>query len=202
MSYSEDHYKTISTIAQSLFKDRGSKFIGYLFPTSSEDTFKQQLELIKANEQTARHHCWAFRIGEEEVIERSNDDGEPSHSAGTPILRQLQSSEIVNVGCVVVRYFGGVKLGVPGLIHAYGTAAKFCIDQVSIDVMRIERFISLEFGYEQISFVESTARKLELEIVERNQSLHISYKIAVARSKLQETIHAFEKNHLVRVHPN
>ena len=199
MKLSEDQYYNIDDVATGLFKDRGSKFIAYLFPSRDEETFKAQLQLVKAQEPTARHHCWAFRMGAESLVERSNDDGEPGNTAGLPILRALQSAELIDVACVVVRYFGGTKLGVPGLIHAYGQACKEAVSASVVVTRTIERTFRVEGNYDQIQFIEQLARSTDATIVNREQSVHICYTIAVPKSKLEEILERYESNHLLRV---
>lgn len=121
--------KTTSSKPTVSYRDKGSKFIGYLFPARSVEVFQGQLDQIKAKYPDATHHCYAYRIDPTNVQEFAQDDGEPSGTAGLPILNQLKSFEIVNAGLVVVRYYGGTKLGKSGLIEAYGYTAKRCLEQ-------------------------------------------------------------------------
>lgn len=118
-----DTYKTIAAAAQGEFKDKGSKFIGYAFPITSEEELKTHLNELKKEHYTAAHHCYAYVLGSNKEIQKSNDDREPNNTAGKPILRSILSHDLTNVGVIVVRYFGGKLLGVPGLIQAYGEAA-------------------------------------------------------------------------------
>ena len=115
----KDTFKTISIPAEGLFKDKGSKFISYAYPVSSEDQIREIVLNLKKEHHSARHHCYAWRLGPDKLIFRANDDGEPSSTAGKPILGQIQSHELTNILIVVVRYFGGTLLGVSGLINAY-----------------------------------------------------------------------------------
>lgn len=196
---SDDKFTSITEPSLGMYKDKGSKFNAYLLPCKSEESFRAQLELVKANEPNARHYCWAFRIDPEEIYERSNDDGEPANTAGAPILRALQSAQLVNVACVVVRYFGGIKLGVPGLISAYGGATKEAIHSNTLVTEVITRDIALHFDYSELSFVERVSRELNLTTVERIQEARLRYVVRVEKSKLEETLQHFEKNHLLRV---
>src|ERR1700742_4267725 len=123
----EDIYYTIGKEATAEFRDRGSKFIGYACPAMSVDECKERLNAIKKEHPKATHHCYAYRIGLDGNLFRVNDDGEPSGTAGRPILGQIDSKELVNVLVVVVRYFGGTLLGVPGLINAYKTATALAL---------------------------------------------------------------------------
>lgn len=199
MDADKDQYLTVSGPAKGLFKDRGSKFIAYLFHADTENSFKLQLDFIKSQEPAARHHCWAYRMHPEEVTERFNDDGEPSHSAGTPILRALQGADLMNVACVVVRYFGGTKLGVPGLIAAYKGSAEEAIAQADVLTKYITRDFTITFNYDQLAFVERTARECDAEIVNREQLSTATYTLRVLRSKLNETLQRFETNHLLEL---
>lgn len=199
MSTSTDGYLSVEEPSVGQVKDRGSKFIAYLIPCKNEHSFKDQLDLVKLNEPNARHYCWAYRMNPESIFERSNDDGEPGNSAGTPILRALQSHELVDVACVVARYFGGTKLGIPGLIRAYGGSAKNACELATITQSQITRDFQVDFNYEQISFVERLVRELNLEIIQREQASKLKYVIRVNRSKLEQTLDQFEKNHLLRV---
>ena len=123
-----DRYLTIPTSGEGIYREKGSKFIGFAFPVKSEAEIKTALESIRKMHPTARHHCYAYRINPLQERWRANDDGEPSSSAGKPILNQLKSMELQNALVVVVRYFGGTLLGVPGLIHAYREAAKLALE--------------------------------------------------------------------------
>lgn len=199
MSTNIDSYLSVDEPSVGQIKDRGSKFIAYLIPCKNEHSFKAQLDLVKLNEPNARHYCWAFRMNPESIFERSNDDGEPGNSAGTPILRALQSHELVDVACVVARYFGGTKLGIPGLIKTYGGSAKEACELATIMECHITREFRVDFNYEQISFVERLVRELNLEIIHREQESKLNYVIRVNRSKLEQTLEQFEKNHLLRV---
>ena len=133
MKHQKDTYKTLTKPSGAiLWKDRGSKFYGYAFPISNEDDVKLKLEILKKEHHAARHWCYAYQIGTETSLYRANDDGEPNNTAGMSIYGQIQSFELTNILIVVVRYFGGVKLGVGGLINAYRSAAKLAIENSKI----------------------------------------------------------------------
>lgn len=148
-----DTYKTIAAPAEGIFKDKGSRFISYLFPVEDEEQIKEILQKIRKEHHSARHYCYAWRLGKEEPRFRANDDGEPSSSAGKPILGQLLHFDITNVLCVVVRYFGGILLGVPGLIHAYRQAALDAILHAEIETRIIEQEYLLRFSYHELNGV-------------------------------------------------
>lgn len=143
----EDTYRSISQPVEGLFKDKGSKFIAYAYPVYSEDEIKEIIQAIKKDHYSARHHCYAWRLGHEKLHFRANDDGEPSSTAGKPILGQIQSYDLTNILIVVVRYFGGTLLGVSGLINAYKNAAQDAINNAEIVEKIVERHLIVEFDY-------------------------------------------------------
>lgn len=143
----EDTYKTLQHESQGIYTEKGSKFIAFALPVTSEEEIKGKLAEIKKKYYDARHHCYAYILGPDKAIFRMNDDGEPSSTAGRPIYGQLLSHDITNVLIVVVRYFGGTKLGVPGLINAYRTAAKDAIEANRIIEKTIDETYEIRFDY-------------------------------------------------------
>lgn len=143
----EDTFKTIEKPSEGLFKDKGSRFISYAFPVNSEEQIRDIVQSIKKEHHSARHHCYAWRLGSEKLLFRANDDGEPSSTAGKPILGQIQSFDLTNILIVVVRYFGGTLLGVSGLINAYRNAALDAINQAEIVEKLVEKRFLIEFDY-------------------------------------------------------
>ena len=143
----EDTFKTIEKPSQGLFKDKGSRFISYAFPVISEEEIREIVQSIKKEHHSARHHSYAWRIGAEKLLFRVQDDGEPSSTAGKPILGQIQSFDLTNILIVVVRYFGGTLLGVSGLINAYRNAALDAINQAEIIERLVEKWLLIEFDY-------------------------------------------------------
>ena len=164
-----DTYKTLRQASpKTVFKDRGSKFIGMAFPVKDIDEVKNILKQIKSSYHDARHWCYAYRLGKQPpYIERANDDGEPSHSAGAPILNQIRSFDLTDTLVVVVRYFGGVKLGVSGLINAYKTAAKSALEQSEIVEKEILIPLEIYFPYEKMNEVMRYIKKNNIRILER-----------------------------------
>lgn len=160
-------YKTIACKSEGLYKEKGSKFIAYAFPVSSEKEIKEIVATLKKEFHDARHHCFAFRLGADMNFFRSNDDGEPSGTAGKPILGQIQSFGVTNVLIVVVRYFGGTKLGVGGLIQAYREAAKDALEQAEIIEKNVEKQYELEFSYEQLPEVMKTLKSVNAGITKQ-----------------------------------
>ena len=140
-------YNTIAQISTAEFKDRGSKFIAYAFPVETADDFKKQLQLLKKEHPKAVHHCFAYRIGTDGNNFRSSDDGEPSGTAGKPILGQIDSKGLTDVAVIVVRYWGGTLLGVPGLINAYKMAASMAFQVTPVIQKQVELKYSIEFDY-------------------------------------------------------
>ena len=191
MGETKDTYKTITNASEEvLFKDRNSKFFGYAFPVSNEDQIKDQLEELKKKHHSARHWCYAWQLGKEEFHYRANDDGEPSNSAGMPIYGQLQSFEVTNILVVVVRYFGGVKLGVGGLINAYRTAAQMALEAADIEERTIDFKYEISFDYPEMNKVMRVIKENNLEVV--NQRLELDCKLYIlVRKGEAETV--FEK---------
>lgn len=178
----KDTYKTISSPGdEALFKDKNSKFWGYTFPVTNEEEVKQHLEALKKQHHSARHWCYAWQIGTETKTYRANDDGEPSNSAGQPIYGQILSHDLTNILIVVVRYFGGVKLGVGGLINAYRTGAQLAIASSNI----IEKLIEIEFvaifEYKDMNKVMRILKEHQLKI--SSQELTLNCKIYFSSRK-------------------
>ncbi|MDC0304102.1 YigZ family protein [Flavobacteriales bacterium] len=152
-------FQTISTVTESLFKDRGSKFVGYAFPVSSVDEVKSKLNYVKSLHPTSRHVCFAYQLGIDGSLYRANDDGEPNGSAGLPILNQIRSKEVTDTLVAVVRYFGGTKLGVSGLINAYKKVAKDALDQSEVVTHIPMATVSIQFPHSSIGGVERLIRQ-------------------------------------------
>jgi uncharacterized YigZ family protein len=185
-----DLYKTIEQNSESIFKDRGSKFIGLAFPVYSENEIKEIQKSLRAQFYDARHHCFAWRLGAEKLQYRVNDDGEPSNSAGMPIYGQIQSFDLTNILIVVVRYFGGTKLGVPGLINAYRTAAADAIRNGKIVEKTVKNVIEIKFDYIAMNDVMTVLKDGQLEQSEQVFELMCSIKTKV---RLSEYEHIFER---------
>lgn len=158
-----DVYKTIQNFGESTFRDRSSRFVGLAFPLNSEKEVRLRLESIRKKYFDATHHCYAFRLLPDMSVFRASDDGEPSGSAGRPILGQIQSTGITNVLIVVVRYYGGTKLGVPGLINAYRTAAAAAVQAAGICEKTIQEVYEVEFPYEAMNDVMKALRNDEVK---------------------------------------
>ncbi|MBD8084148.1 IMPACT family protein [Chryseobacterium caseinilyticum] len=159
-------YKTISKpIENILLKEKGSKFIGYAFPVNSEMELKGALEKIRLEHPKATHHCYAFRMGLNGENYRANDDGEPSGSAGLPIYNQLLANEITNVLVISVRYYGGTKLGVSGLVKAYKECAKITLEEAEIIIRELETEITVQFNFDQQNVIFTLLSKFDAKIL-------------------------------------
>ena len=191
-----DTYKTIvKPNDEVLFKDKNSKFFGYAFPVKNEDEVKAHIENLKKQHHSARHWCYAYQIGFEEpnLIYRANDDGEPNNSAGMPIYGQIQSFEVTNVLIVVVRYFGGVKLGVGGLINAYKTGAQMALEGCKIVTKTINVDFLITFDYKNMNKVMRVIKEKNLNIT--NQKLELDCQITISvRKKDASTIASIFEN--------
>ncbi len=154
-----------SPIENTLLKEKGSKFIGFAYPVNSEEEIKQRLEKIYEDHPKATHHCYAFRLGLKGENYRANDDGEPSGSAGLPIFNQLLAHDITNVLVVVVRYYGGIKLGVGGLVKTYKESAKITLDEAEIITKELETTIEISFDYAHQNLVFTLLNKYDAKII-------------------------------------
>jgi uncharacterized YigZ family protein len=192
-------YTTIEKPGTAEFRDRGSRFIGYAFPVSSVEHFKKELEQIKKEHPKATHHCFAYRIGLDGNSFRVNDDGEPSGSAGKPILGQIDSKELVNVGVVVVRYFGGTMLGVPGLINAYKTTASVVLQTIPFVQKTIERAYQLQFDYTMLNEVMMLIKQCNCTLLQQEVQLFCMYKIGVPLNREEEVLYRLKQLHTVEV---
>jgi uncharacterized YigZ family protein len=178
----KDTYNTIIKPSNEvLFKDKNSKFFGYAFPVKDKDDISTYLDGLKKQHHAARHRCYAYQIGTETFKFRANDDGEPNNSAGQPIYGQIQSYELTNVLIVVLRYFGGVKLGVGGLINAYKTTAKMALKASKIIEKTINKEFLISFDYKNMNKVMRIIKEKNLKIV--NQNLELSCEIQISVRK-------------------
>ncbi len=168
MSLFEDTYKTIASPSEGMFKDKGSKFIAYAYPLRDEDKVKELVAELKSEHPKARHHCWAYRLTPDRSVYRFNDDGEPSGTAGRPILNTLLSYDLTNVLVVVVRYFGGTLLGVPGLIHAYKTATQEALAGAEVIEQTLNNTYRVSFGYKRMNDVMRIVKDEGLGVVRQD----------------------------------
>lgn len=163
-----NEFLTIAGPTEGFYKEKGSKFLAFAYPVQDEEAIKPLLESLRKQYHDARHHCYAYIVGLKEQLYRANDDGEPNHSAGSPILGQIRSKGLTNCLVVVVRYFGGTKLGVGGLINAYKIAAEDALAKADfIRVYSKTRFV-VSFGYEQTAEVERALNEFQIDYVEKS----------------------------------
>jgi len=184
-----EFYFTIDKPSTAEFKDRGSKFIAFAFPVQTADDLKKQLQLLKKEHPKAVHHCFAYRIGTDGNNFRSSDDGEPSGTAGKPILGQVDSKGLTNVAVIVVRYWGGTLLGVPGLINAYKTAAALALQVTPVIQKQIEVNYSIEFDYTQMNEVMMIMKQFNCTILSNEMQLFCLIKAGVPKSRLEEVLY-------------
>ena len=182
MSDIKDTYRTLSEPGTGEFRDRGSKFIGYAYAAYTEAEWKTQLEEVKKQHAKARHHCYAFRLGLEGHQFRANDDGEPSGTAGRPILGQIDKLQLRNVMVIVVRYFGGTLLGTSGLINAYRESAALALADATVVERTVEDVYRLEFDYSLMGNVMSSLENLQLNMIGQNFGNSGQVDIAIRRS--------------------
>lgn len=179
-------YNTVDQTAQAEFKDRGSKFLSHIFPMQNSAHFKSALKLLKAEHPKAVHHCFGYRLGLTGDEFRSSDDGEPAGTAGKPILGQIDSKQLTNVGIVVVRYFGGTLLGVAGLINAYKSAASLVLQVVPVIQKPVMAQYSLQFDYTRMNDVMMLVRQLKGEVLKQEVMLFCQLDIAIQIGKKDE----------------
>lgn len=160
----DDTFLTLKRESEGLYKEKGSKFLAFAFPVSDEQEIKEKLDTLRKKYYDARHHCYAYILGKDKESYRANDDGEPNHSAGDPILGQIRSNELTNVLIVVIRYFGGTKLGVGGLITAYKTAAAEAILSNEIITEIVTQKVRFTFDYLDMNDVMRLIKEYDLDI--------------------------------------
>ncbi|GGK15143.1 hypothetical protein GCM10007962_06680 [Yeosuana aromativorans] len=188
----KDTYKTIDKPSEEvLFKDKNSRFFGYAFPVSNEDDVKTHLAELKKTHHAARHWCYAYQLGTEDMQFRANDDGEPNNSAGMPIYGQIQSFEVTNILIVVVRYFGGVKLGVGGLINAYKTAAQLALEHTTIIEKTINNKYRISFDYKNMNKVMRIIKEKNLNIIDQKMELDCEIIISVRKKEANMVFEIF-----------
>lgn len=176
----KEHYFTVEQTGAAEFKDRGSKFIGLVFPVNDTADIKKCLQEVKKEHPKATHHCFAWRLGTDGNQFRVSDDGEPSGSAGRPILAQIDSRGVTNVLVIVVRYFGGTLLGVPGLVNAYKSAAALCLQIVPLVQKNRMQEYCIRFDYTQMNDIMRVVKQFRAEIVKNEPGLFSSLYVAIS----------------------
>ena len=187
-----DTYKTIASPSEEiLFKEKNSKFFGYAFPVTSEEEIKNHLDILRKQHYGAVHFCYAFQIGTDKIQYRANDDGEPSNTAGAPIYGQIQSFGLTNILVVVVRFFGGIKLGVGGLISAYRTSAQMALEASEIIEKTINIHYTVSFDYKNMNKVMRVIKEKNLEIISQNMNESCEIEIATRKKNAEQIVDIF-----------
>ncbi|NBB30788.1 YigZ family protein [Cellulophaga sp. BC115SP] len=189
----EDTYKTITGSAEGLFKDKGSKFFAYAYPIEDESEVKELVDQLKKEHFKAVHHCYAYRLGQDRTNFRVNDDGEPSGSAGKPILNVLLSKDITNILVVVVRYFGGTLLGVPGLINAYKTATQEALAEAEIVEKTVNEIYEVRFEFVQMNDVMKVVKEFGLKVKNQLFDNQCTLQLEFRRNMTNQIIGKLEK---------
>lgn len=194
-------YKTIIKSSEGLFKDKGSKFIAVAFHAETVEECNLVLQQVKKQYHDARHHCFAYRVNPEDEKFRSNDDGEPSGSAGKPILNQLYSFELINVMVIVVRYFGGTKLGVSGLINAYKTSTRDALGNSKLVIRYLTKEYELIFEYPLMNDIMRVIKEEDLKILKQDYTNSCVIKISVKKNNVDRVLSRFEKIRSLDIKP-
>lgn len=189
----DDSYKTITSPAEGFFKDKGSKFVSYAYPVRNENDAKVFLAELRELHPKAVHHCYAFRLGLDRMSYRMSDDGEPSGTAGRPILNTLYSRDITNILVVVVRYFGGTLLGVPGLINAYKTATEIALDEAEVITSHLFDIYELVFSYVQMNDVMRIVKEMDLPVTEQQFDMECRMVLEVRTTLVERFVSRCEK---------
>ena len=196
----DDTFKTIEAVSEGQFRDRGSKFIGFAYPVKTEVTIKEIIHRLKKEHPQANHHCYAFRLTPDPSVYRASDDREPSGSAGKPILGAIQSLQLTNVLVVVVRYFGGALLGVPGLIAAYKGTAHDALQNANIITLTINEGIEIIFPFEFINDVYSLLKSESIQIISQSYENPCVINIEIRKSRSQQFIEKIKQHSTLAIH--
>ncbi|MBN1250493.1 MAG: YigZ family protein [Bacteroidales bacterium] len=195
----EDIYKTISKPSEGFYKDKGSKFYSYSFPVQTDEEIQQYRSQIRKKHHDARHHVYAYRIGAEKDIFYSSDDGEPANSSGPPVLGQIRAADLTNILIIVVRYFGGTKLGIPGLIKAYKSAALKAIQNSNVITKTIGIKIKLSFNYPLMNDVMRVLKDDGIEIINQNFTDNCFIEIKIRKNIYEQTINKLNLMHSLNI---
>ena len=188
-----DHYFTIDRNGNAEFKDRGSKFIAYAYPIENAEAFKRYLQGLKKEHAKAVHHCFGYRLGISNDNFRVSDDGEPSGTAGKPILGQIDSKKLTNTAVIVVRYFGGTLLGVPGLINAYKTATSLVLQMMPTIQKQIESIYTIQFDYTRMNDIMQVIKQYNCTVLEQETQLFSFVRVGIPKNRLEEVLVKLEE---------
>jgi uncharacterized YigZ family protein len=189
----DDTYKTIEQPVEGIFRDRGSKFLAYAYPINSDNDIKGIVANLKAEHPKANHHCWAMRLSIDRSVFRVNDDGEPSGTAGRPILNTMLSRDLTNLVVVVVRYFGGTLLGVPGLINAYKVATEEALNQATIVHKTVNDIYTISFDYLQMNDVMRIIKDDNLAILHQQFDNDCRIQVSIRKTQVEQTLFKISK---------
>lgn len=195
----DDTYKTITQSSSGLYKEKGSKFIALAYPVTTEDAVKEILAELKKEHYNARHHCYAYVLNPDKSAWRVNDDGEPSGTGGRPIHGQIQSFDLTNILIVVVRYFGGTKLGVSGLINAYKSAAKDALLQAEIVEKTVNEVYKIEFPYAEMNDVMRIIKEENIQIIDNQYDEACIIIYSIRRNEADKIKFRFMKTNAVQI---
>lgn len=198
MPEKDDTYLTIAAQSEAVYKDKGSKFLAFAYPVQTLEQVKNIIEQKRKEFYDARHVCYAYMLGYERAVFRANDDGEPSGTAGKPILGQINSAQLTDILIVVVRYFGGILLGTSGLIQAYKTAAADAIGTSAIEERIVERLFAAHCGYDMLNSVMRIVKECHLTVVSQRQELDCTLILSVRLSQIEPVKERFSKLDFVR----
>ena len=188
----DDRYKTISNPAQGVYRDKGSKFLAFAYPVKQESELKTYLAALKAEHPKARHYCWALRLSPDRSVFKLNDDGEPAGTAGRPILNTILSNDLTNILIVVVRYFGGTLLGVPGLINAYKMAAADALSSAAVIELTVNDVYVLSFDYLQMNDIMKIIKENSLRILTQTFENSCLVELEIPKSQLNTVLSRLE----------
>ncbi len=189
----DDTYRTIQQPTEGLFRDRGSKFLAFAYPISAEGEIKTLVANLRAEHPKANHHCWAMRLTADRSVFKINDDGEPSGTAGRPILNTLLSKNLTNILVVVVRYFGGTLLGVPGLINAYKQATEDAISQAVIIEKTVNDVYIISFNYLQMNEIMRLVKENNLTLIEQQFDNNCTLKVSIRKMDVNPVLAKLDK---------
>lgn len=189
-----DTYKTITKLTKGSFKDRGSKFFAFAYPVENEEEVNTLRAEVRKKYHDARHHVYAFQIGIDEPIFRASDDGEPSNSSGPPVLGQIRSYGLTNILIIVIRYFGGTKLGIPGLINAYKSAAADALNNAKIIEKNIEINLKIMFQYAEMNEVMRITKNDSVRIINQKLEMDCTMNLGIKKSLFAQIYESFKSN--------
>ena len=195
-----DTYNEIAEDSKATYKEKGSKFISYAFRVYDKNEIKKRIEELKKTENGANHYCYAYILHPDKSMSRFNDDGEPNSTAGRPILKQIEKNELTNILIVVVRYFGGIKLGIPGLIRSYKTATINVLENTQIIKKLIKEKYTILFKHKSINHVMQVLKQYNLEILNSNFEVNCKVEFLVPKNISENVLQQLTSDHNIKIH--